>query len=51
MPRERYSSSIIAKRIFSLISGVVFEIGFILFIILLVLGVTSAVALLHSLVG
>jgi|GEM_PF-2878524 hypothetical protein len=51
MPREQYSPKEVAKKISSFILGFALEIGFILFVMLLVIGVTSLVAFLLSLVG
>lgn len=51
MPREPYSPRAFVGKILSLTSGFFFELGFILFVILLVLGITSVVTFVMSLVG
>lgn len=51
MLRESFTLRSIAKKILSLISGFICELGFFLFIILLGIGVTSLVAFILSMVG
>ena len=51
MPREPYSPRAVAKKILSLISGLFCELGFILFVMLCVLSITSVVTFVLSLVG